>query len=183
MCTFTRCMGKTIAFVRDKAGVSAVEFALVLPFMLLLLFGSTELLQVVLIDRQVTLTASTVANIVAQYTTISASQDMPDVLNASVQIFSPNPSSNAQVVVSLVTIDSRGNATVTWSQTLNGTARRTGAVVTVPASLKIPNTSLVFSEVAYSYVPVFDFLHFGTFSLYELVFMGPREATTINLTA
>ena len=170
------------ALLKDKKGVSAVEFALILPFLLALLFGGTELLQGVLIHRQATLAATTVANIVTQYTSISASTQMPDILNASVQIFAPNAAANASIVVSLVTIDSGGKGTVTWSQTLNGTARATGQVVTVPASLDIPNTALIYSEANYAYTPVFDFLKFGTFNLYNAIFMPPRDASTINLT-
>jgi len=54
--------------------------------------------------------------------------------------------------------------------------------VTVPASLDIPNTALIYSEANYAYTPVFDFLKFGTFNLYNAIFMPPRDASTINLT-
>src|SRR6516225_6074401 len=93
----------------DQRGMAAVEFALILPFMLLLYLGSVELTQGIIVDRDVAMTADTVTNIVAQYTTLSASQQLPDILNASAQIFSPNPSSAATVVVSLITIDGSGN--------------------------------------------------------------------------
>ena len=81
---------------RDQRGMAAVEFALVLPFLLLLFLGSVELTRGIQVDRQVALTADTVTNLVAQYTTISKSQQMPDILNASVQIFPPYPSSNVR---------------------------------------------------------------------------------------
>jgi len=166
---------------RDQRGMAAVEFALILPFMLLLYLGSVELTQGILVDRQVALTADTVTNIVAQYTTISKSQQLPDILNASAQIFTPNPSSAATVVVSLIGIDGAGNATVTWSQALNGSARAQGQAVTLPAGLAIPNTTLVFGEATYAYTPWFDFLNIGTLNLYASVYMSPRAATTINL--
>jgi hypothetical protein len=95
----------------------------------------------------------------------------------------PNPSADVQVVVSLIAIDSKGKATVSWSQTLNGTARPTGQVVTVPSSLDIANTNLVLGETTYAYSAAIDFLKLGTFNLYSSIYMVPRASTTINLTS
>jgi Flp pilus assembly protein TadG len=167
----------------DKKGVAAIEFAVIVPVLVLLYLGSVELVQGILLDRQVTLTTNTVANIVTQYTTISASTQIPDILNAAVQIFAPSPSTAATVVVSCITISSAGKAIVTWSQALNGTARATGQVVTVPVALDVPNTTLIFSETTYAYTPLIDFMRFGTLNLYAAIYMSPRASTTINLVA
>jgi Flp pilus assembly protein TadG len=179
MKSLKRIMAKCRGF--DQRGIAAVEFALVLPFMLYLYFGGFELIQGVMIHRQASLTATTVGNIVSQYTSISASTQLPDIMNVSTQIFSPYASSNASVVVSLVTIDSTGKATVTWSQALNTSPRSTGSTVTVPGSLDIANTSLIFSEVTYAYTPTYDFIGMGTKNLHASIFMVPRASSTINL--
>jgi Flp pilus assembly protein TadG len=170
-------------FATDQGGGAAVEFAFILPVMLILYLGSVEICQMISVYRLVNLTTSTVTNLVSQYTTISASQTMPDILNASVQVLYPNPSSNAALVVSCITIDANRNATIAWSQTLNGTARTVGQAVTVPASLDIANTTVVLGETTYSYTPPLDFLNFGPFSLYSSIYMLPRASTTINLTS
>jgi Flp pilus assembly protein TadG len=171
-------------FARHNGGIAAVEFALLLPFMLLLYLGSYEVVQMISVKRLVTLTASTVANVTTQYATISASQTMPDILNASATVLTPNPVANATVIVSLITIDKSGNATILWSQALNGAARPVGQAVTLPTSLDVPNTSLVWGETTYAYAPVIDFLHTGTINLYSSVFMLPRSSSgTINLTS
>jgi len=171
------------AYRKANQGVAAIEFALTLPFLLILCFGGVEIMDGVTLDRQVSLIATTVANIVTQYTSISASTQMQDILNASAQIMQPYTTSNAGIVVSLVSIDGGGHATVTWSQALNATARTAGSNVSVPSALATPNTTLVLSEASYAYTPVFDFIHTGTLHLAHSIYMVPREATTINLTS
>jgi Flp pilus assembly protein TadG len=113
-------------FVRGTQAVAAVEFAFILPLMVVLYLGTFEIVPIIAVKRLVTLTASTVANVTTQYASISVSTTMPDILNASSDVLTPYASSNATVVVSLITIDGTGKATVTWSQALNGAARTIG---------------------------------------------------------
>ena len=75
-------------FVRDRRGVSAVEFALVAPIMICLYFGCVEVSDAVAGDRKVSLTAAALAILSAQVTTISTS-DMTNILNASSCIIQP----------------------------------------------------------------------------------------------
>jgi Flp pilus assembly protein TadG len=49
--------------VQDERGVSAVEFALLLPLMVTLYLGGVEISQGLTIDRKVTLVARTVADL------------------------------------------------------------------------------------------------------------------------
>jgi Flp pilus assembly protein TadG len=169
--------------LRNRRGAAAVEFALILPVMAMIYLGGMQISMAVSTYRQVDLTANTVTNLVSQYTTISASQSMPDILNASMAVMYPNASTSVVITVSLVTIDKNQNATVTWSQSLNGTQRTTGSTVTVPSSLKVANTTIVLGEASYPYVAAIDFLKLGTLNLSSSIFMVPRAATTINLTS
>ena len=168
-------------FRDDRSGFSAIEFALLLPVMLTIYFGVVELVQGVMADWQVAQVSSTVTNIVTQYTTISASTQMPDVLQASAQIMAPYPSAKGGIVVSCIAIDSSGNATVSWSQALNATPRTAGQTLSLPAGLAVPSTSLILGEAAYAFSPIIDFLGLGPFNLASSVYMSPRNATTTNL--
>jgi Flp pilus assembly protein TadG len=167
----------------DESGLAAIEFALLFPVLVLLYLGSVEIVEGIMLQRQTSLTATTIANIVTQYSSISASTQLPDIMNASAQIFAPNPSANATIVVSLISIDSTGKATVTWSQSLNGSARTTGSTVTIPSQLDIPNSTLLLSETTYAYTPTIDFINMGTQNLHESILMVPRASSTINLTS
>lgn len=166
-------------FSDDQRGIAIVEFALILPLIVLLYLGSVEVSQAIAIKRLVVHCASTVANLVTQYPSISASQTMPDILTASSAVLTPYPVSNAVVRVSYITIDGGGRATVTWSRALNGSALPAGQVITPPAALDRPNTSLVLGETTYSFNPVYDYIRFGTFNLSSSVYMFPRSPSGI----
>jgi len=170
-------------FVATGSGLAAIEFAIILPLMLLLYLGSFEIAEAVSLKRQVVLTASTVANIVTQYASISQTSEMPDILNASSAVLAPHPVANAIVTVSCIKIDGNGTATVAWSQSLNGAARNIGQTVNLPPGLDVPNTSLILGETTYAYNPLMDFMHIGTLDLYSSVYMSPRSSSgTIILT-
>jgi Flp pilus assembly protein TadG len=180
---FRRRFARHGNFVADQRGISAVEFALILPVMALIYLGGFELMQALSLNRLVALTASTVTNVTSQYTTISASQQMPDILNSSSQVLSPWSTANAKVVVSGIQISSSGVATVAWSQAIPSSAERTvGATVTLPAALDTPGGFVVLGETTYAYTPMIDFIKMGTISLYSFDYMLPRASTTINMT-
>ena len=118
-------------FARDHSGISAVEFALILPMMLSIYLGTVELSQAVAVDRKVTLTSRTLADLASQVSSIN-NADMTNILNATAAVISPFDTTKLKVVVSAVNIDNNGNATIGWSDTLNGTKHSVGATVTVP---------------------------------------------------
>jgi Flp pilus assembly protein TadG len=81
--------------------------------------------------------------------------------------------------VSSVKIDSAGKATVAWSDPLNGTAQTMGSAVTSPAALNVANTSLIWSEVQYTYKPVIGYVMTGTLTLKDQIYMRPRVSDTV----
>jgi Flp pilus assembly protein TadG len=178
---FIRRLCSLRARFADSRGIAAVEFALILPFMCLLYFASAEICRGVAAYRMTVLSASTVANLVSEYSTISQSQTIPDILNASGVVMTPWPAANAVVTVSLIGINSSGKATVTWSYALNGSPRPTGQVITLPALLDVPNSSIVFGETTYAYTPIADYLNVGKMNLYSSVYMLPRLGGTIAI--
>ena len=96
---------------RDERGVSAVEFAMLLPLMITLYLGAVEISQGVSINRKVTLTSRTVADLASQVSSISGG-DMTNLLNASAAVIAPFPAGNLKVTVSQVSIDQNNVAKV-----------------------------------------------------------------------
>jgi Flp pilus assembly protein TadG len=166
-------------FVEDRRGVSAVEFAMLLPLMVTLYLGSVEISQGVGIDRKVTLTTRTVADLASQVSSINNS-DMTNLLNASSAVIAPYDVSKLKVTVSAVTIDANNVAKIAWSDTLNGTKRAVGSTVTLPAALNVANTTLIWSEVSYSYTPTIGYVITGTLNLSDQIYMRPRLSDTVT---
>lgn len=170
--------GRLACFVRDRRAVSAIEFAITLPLMLTLYLGSVEVTQGIAIKRKVTLTARAIADLSSQYTAISSS-DMANILAAGSAIIAPYASANLQETVSEISINSQGQATVVWSNTLNGQALTVGQTVTVPSALAVPNTYLILGQASYNYNPTYGFALTNTVTLSDQFFMQPRQSTSI----
>ncbi len=164
---------------RDKRGVSAVEFAMLLPLMVALYLGGVEVSQAVAIDRKVTLIARTVADLIAQVTSVNAT-DMSNILAASTAVAAPYPDTKLKIVVSRVDIDASSVAKVIWSRTKNGTARAANSTVTLPSALTVANTSLIWAETSYAYTPTIGYVITGTMTLKDQIYMRPRLSDKVE---
>ena len=165
-------------FCRDRRGVSAVEFATVLPFMLIAYLGSVEVGNGINAKVRVAQTTRTVADLATQYFTIK-NADMTNIFNASSAVMAPFSTSPLVITLSEVTTDASGNGTITWSDSLNGTARPVGQPVTLPSQLQTPNISLIWAEVKYAYTPNLGYVMTGTLNLSDQVYMYPRLANYV----
>jgi len=169
---------RSLRFATDRHGAAAMEFALLLPLMLIMYFGSIQITDAISADRQVTLVASTVAEITSQYATVS-STDVSNILAAASAVLTPFPVANARVTLSSVLIDANGNATVDWSATLNGTQRSGTVTSSIPAALLVPNTSVIWGEATYNYRPAIGWVITGTIAMYDQIFLRPRQSNNV----
>jgi len=168
-------------FGRDGRGVSAVEFALIAPLLVTIYFAGIEVTTAVAVDRKMTLVAHTVADLVAQSSSITNSE-MTDILNAAAAVSSPYTTTNLKVTVSSVTINSSNAATIAWSETLNGTRHTVGETVTLPTALNIADSSLIWGEVTYTYRPMFGTVIKSNLTLGDAIYMRPRISATVART-
>jgi Flp pilus assembly protein TadG len=172
----------TRRLARDPRGVAAIEFAMLLPLMVTLYLGTVEVSQGVSIDRKVTLTTRTVADLVTQSSSVN-NASMTNILDASAKILSPYPTADLKVTVSAVTIAADKKATIAWSDTRNGTAHPAGQAVTLPSdALAVPNTTLIRSEVSYLYKPTIGYVITGSVNLSDQIYMRPRLSDTVTRT-
>jgi len=168
-------------FAADRSGVSAVEFAILLPLMLTMYLGGVEISQAVSADRKTTLVAHTIGDLTAQASNVTTA-DMTNVLNAGAAVAYPFSSGNLTQTVTAVCINSAGTiATVLWSRTLNGTARSGVVTTSIPAALMVANTSLIWGEASYAYRPTIGWTITGTLTLNDRFFLRPRLSNSVTL--
>ena len=163
----------------DQGGVSAVEFAMLLPLMLVLYLGTAEISLGIGIDRKLTLTSRTVADLASQVSSISSS-DMSNILGASSAVIAPYDPTQLKVTVSEVSIDANNNATISWSCTLGGSAHAAGSAIALPGALNVANTSLIWGEASYTYKPPIGYVVTGTLNLSDQIYMRPRLAKSVS---
>jgi Flp pilus assembly protein TadG len=166
-------------FRRDRRGVAAVEFALLLPLMLVIYVGGNELGHALTIARKVTHVTSSLADLTSQPTTLSSS-DVTNIFNAAASIMTPYPTSRLRIKLSGITIDSAGVAKVKWSQAYNDTALTTNDVVTLPSGVSTPSSFLVTAEVHYDYDPVIGYVLTRNLDLHDQFYFQPRQSTAIT---
>jgi Flp pilus assembly protein TadG len=147
--------------------------------MLTIYLGGVEVGDGFAIDTRVTLVTRSVTDLATQYVTID-NQDMSDILGASTALIAPYAATNITVTVSEITTDSGGNGTVTWSDSLNGTARIVGSKITLPTSLKTANISIILGEVSYNYTPALGYVMTGTITMSDSFYMMPRLVNSVT---
>jgi Flp pilus assembly protein TadG len=167
--------------LRDRRGVAAIEFAMILPLMLTMFLGSIEVTQGITADRKIGLTVRAAADLTSQSTSIS-NAEMTNILNAATSIMYPFPTGPLRLKVTAVNINGSGQATVAWGDSLNTTKRSTGSSVSIPAALAVANTQLIWGEIEYDYNPTFGYVLFATITLSEQNFVRPRQSNTVART-
>ena len=149
--------GALVRFWRDRRGVSAIEFALIAPVMLVIYFGLVELCQGYMANRRASHTASIVADLVAQADETST-KDLTSVFAIGKMIMRPFSSADLSIRVSSVTMDANGVARVDWSRGNDKalTARVKNAPVSdLPAGLIERGESLILGETEFKYTSAF----------------------------
>jgi len=169
-------------FRASRSGVSAIEFALILPIMALLFCGTVDVSDAVTVNRKITRATDTLGDLVSQVTSIS-NADMKNILDISAAIMSPYSTTPLKMVISGVAIDSKGKATVTWSDARNRTALTKGSTVTLPSGIATPDSFLIVTEVTYAYEPTIGYVMTGTFNLKDVSYTKPRAGTTVARTS
>lgn len=166
-------------FIRDRRGIAATEFALIVPVMLTLLIGSVEVTRGFAADRKVSLVARAVADLTSQSTAVT-SGDMTNILDAAAGIMYPYNTRDLKLKVTAVNVAANGTAKVAWGAARNATKRATGEVVTIPAALRVPNTQLIWGEAEYTYDPALGYVLFNNITLREENFVRPRQGDTVK---
>ncbi|TPQ41316.1 pilus assembly protein TadG [Bradyrhizobium guangdongense] len=164
-------------FLADSQGLAATEFAVIVPLMLVMFFGTVEFSSAVAIDRKVTLMARTLSDLTSQSTSVGDT-DMTNFFAASTGVMTPYSTTPVVRTITELYVDPTTlQARVQWSK--GSSPRTAGSVVTIPTSLAIGGTYLIFSEVSYTYTPSVGFVLKSGINLSDVAYTRPRQSTCV----
>lgn len=168
-------------FRQRTDGVAALEFAILTPFLIVLLFGSVEVADALLANRRVTMMANAVSDLVAQSPAPVISDDaLNDVFDASELILAPYDTGPLQVTVFSVVMEEEGDPPVViWSETRGGTAPAEGTEFAAPEGILAEGQSVIVAQVSYQFEPGLGKILTSEINLSKTSYARPRRFPTI----
>jgi Flp pilus assembly protein TadG len=176
---------------QDRNGLAATEFAVIVPMMLVMFFGTVEYSSAVAVDRKVTLIARTLSDLTSQALASVDDLYLQNVFTASIAIMSPYGPTPTKAQITEIYVDSNKVAKVQWSRaatigsaatqaTLGTSTHNAGDVLTIPPELQVPKTYLIFSEVSYLYTPSVGYvMGIAGVTLGDVAYTRPRQNTCV----
>jgi Flp pilus assembly protein TadG len=175
--------------VRDRRGNAATEFAMIVPLMLVLFFGTVEFSSGFAVKRKVSMLTGTLGDLVSRYKSVNDT-DITNFNKIADAMLTPYSATPLNATISELYIDpATGTARVQWSR--GDSALGVGTPVPVPAVLIardaitnaiLPNQYLIFAEASYIYVPVIGYVMAKAgVTLSEKSYMKPRLSDCVLL--
>ena len=169
-------------FWRDKRGVSAVEFALIAPVLIVMYCGLAEMTQAMMAQRRLSNIASQIGDLVAQ-SSQTGPNSMTDVFKIGTIIMAPFPSAPLKMCVASVTSDATGRDTVAWSRASAGgmsNCPTQGAVLTdVPVGVLPASKSVIMARASYAYAAPITLVLPSSITFQRTFYLRPRKVETI----
>jgi Flp pilus assembly protein TadG len=170
-------------FRSNEDGIAAIEFAMIIPILIGMYFMLHETTNGLRAARKVTMTARVIADLASRPDNLTDS-DRTDIFAAGKPIMSPFQNAGAGYRFTSVRFKADGTGYVDWSEasgSLGSHARclpasggGPGGSLNVPAALRVPNTSVIFAEVTFSYSPAVGYKITGPIALNDSLYMRPR---------
>ena len=171
-----------MALLRCRQGVAATEFAIALPFVMVLVVGGFELSRYVIVHQKLEKATYTIADVVSQSQSVTVSQ-LNQTMLAAQEVMRPYDFS-PQGVVHITSVSKTGTAApvVTWRYSGGGDLSETSKIgaLNQPASLPAgfsmsDKENIIIAEVFFRYEPFFagdllaDYLN-----IYKMTLFKPR---------
>ncbi|MET3578346.1 Flp pilus assembly protein TadG [Mesorhizobium robiniae] len=186
---------KAIRFCCDARGVAAIEFAFIVPVLLIMYFMTMEASQAIETSKKVSRIGSMVADLVTQQRTVEAAE-LDAIMQIGNSTLRPYNRSTPEITITAieVTPDTPPQVKVVWSRKMVGGAFSAGAakksITTVPPALEIEGTFLIRVESNLAYEPIITWSAdsekriglssaFSSISMGETYFLRPRGSPTI----
>ncbi len=134
------------AFFRNKKGTAAVEFAFILPLMIMLYWGAVQIYEATSVNRRVNTVASSVADLVTQVSEVDDAA-LARITDIAEGIMTPYDDANLTIAIASY-VKSGGNVVLDWSY--GGSVSLTAEAA---ALLENEGDSIIAVEVGNSFSP------------------------------
>lgn len=170
----------------DTRGLAAVEFAMIVPLMLVMFFGTIEISSGVAVDRKITMITQTLSDLTSRYTSVTTTDTNNFFIIANAMLTPYGTTPLTRTITELYIDPSTGLGRVQWSAGSN--PRTAGNTVTVPAALIsrtstnaiVANQYLIMAEASYLYTPVVGYVMTKAgVTLSDLTYTRPRQSTCV----
>lgn len=185
-----------LRLIKDRQGVAAVEFALIVPFLLIFYFLSMEVSQAIENNKKVSRIGSMVADLVAQNADMTPAE-LDAIMQIGSAVLQPYGRSSPRITVTgiYLTDEATPKAKVVWSRKLaNGFFSRAalkGTVTSVPTALTIRDTFILRVESELDYRPVIAWsadgkaamglaAAFDNINMSETYYLRPRMSSDVQ---
>jgi Flp pilus assembly protein TadG len=166
----------------DRRGVSAVEFALIVPLLILIYVGVAEINNLLTVYRRTATVAAAAADLTAQVKRVDTNE-LKDISAAAGAILAPYSTDPLRLVISSVVADNKNVGKVAWSYANKGATRATNSSYAVPEGLTEPGSSVIVAELTYDFTPLVGLYDFAIPVKIERTFYArPRRSLTVTRT-
>ena len=168
---------------KDQTGAVLVEFALVMPVLLLFFIGGVDLTRFILLNQKLEKATAAVADIVSQASSIQTS-NLNDLMTGVDDMMQPYRfTTNARVIITSVVRTAAAPAlpVVRWQYCGGGTMSATSRIgsvngnATIPAGITLAiNDDIIVAETFYTHTPIFGSWVVRNTSVYKVSYYKPR---------
>ena len=168
-------------FWRDRRGVSAVEFALIAPVLIIFYFGMAEMTQAMLAQRRLSHLAASIGDIVARDQQLTDAR-VADLFSVGNVLMSPFPTSTLRLCLVSIVSDANGKDVVAWSDPSNAPVDcpARNAVLDIPVSVLPAGKSVIMSKASYEYNSVFKFMIPQALTFRRTYYLKPRLSEQVT---
>jgi len=130
--------------LRDRSGVSAIEFVLLFPILIGMMAGTVDIGQALTVSRKMNQIASTLGDMTSRQDTWTPT-NIDAIIAGAATIIDPYNKTDVKIELAILDIDASLNAKVNWSRAYNTTALTKGAAspVAIPTNIAQPGVQLV----------------------------------------
>ena len=173
--------GGRLRYGRDVRGVASIELALIFPMMLIIFVGLVDASNLMTANRRVTLTASTLGDLVTQAPGEIWKSDMNGFFSAAQSIMDPFPADS--VIMEFFGFKkSGGGAALDWKHSNSNLTCGAAKAANNPEMLKLmsEDNDVEVSRVCSNWEPVLGIiLGFTTSTIEDQIMLRPRQTARI----